>query len=41
MSEIDTDALGQAYEAALTLEKAGRYDEAAEAYRRVLAHRPR
>ena len=40
MSEIDTDALGQAYEAALTLEKAGRYDEAAEAYRRVLAIDP-
>lgn len=40
MSELDTDALGEAYDKALELEKAGHFDEAAKAYRLVLALDP-
>ncbi|MCB1383065.1 MAG: methyltransferase domain-containing protein [Notoacmeibacter sp.] len=36
MEDFDEDALGEAYEKALKLEKAGRADEAAEAWREVL-----
>ncbi|WP_319530939.1 methyltransferase [uncultured Cohaesibacter sp.] len=37
MSELDTEALAEAYNRALSLEKAGQLDEAADAYREVLA----
>ena len=40
MKKIDEDALAEAYERALGLEKSGRLDEAAEAYRQVLAIDP-
>nr|WP_321483848.1 methyltransferase [uncultured Cohaesibacter sp.] len=36
MSEIDLDALQEAYNNALELEKAGKFDEAAESYRKAL-----
>ena len=40
MSEIDQEALAEAYHQALTLEKEGQFDEAAKAYQRVLALDP-
>lgn len=40
MTEIDEEALAEAYNRALDLEKAGDFDAAAEAYRRVLAIDP-
>ncbi len=40
MTGIDEEALAEAYNRALALEKAGRADEAAEAYREVLALDP-
>jgi predicted TPR repeat methyltransferase len=40
MTTFDEDALAEAYNRALELEKAGRLDEAAEAYRQVLAIDP-
>ena len=40
MSEIDLDALQEAYNTALELEKAGKFDEAAEGYRKALALDP-
>ena len=36
MTKIDTDALGEAYNKALALEKEGRFDDAADAYREAL-----
>ena len=40
MSDFDRDALAEAYNEALNLETSGRQDEAAEAYRKVLAIDP-
>ena len=40
MTDIDKDALAEAYNNALTLEKEGRFDEAAEAYKQVLSLDP-
>ncbi|PLW74973.1 methyltransferase [Cohaesibacter celericrescens] len=40
MTDLDKDALAEAYNTALTLEKEGRFDEAAQAYKQVLSLDP-